>query len=214
MGVLMLDNYMRVLSTVLLLSFLITTPGCGTNDVVEPDRQEQQETQINGADQQEAETIEEPVIEEPVIEEPVVEPETKEYNIVFNAEYLGNRRFKVEGTTDLPDGSQLDISIRDIDYYKYDDADDDWRFENLTSIGAFISSSNGKFSTTITSNEMIAPLNSTQYTVEVSFNPRKQTDEIKILVGPNGEYLDGVYLDKRIEGLVMLRASIVISLEP
>lgn len=154
------------------------------------------------------------VTEEPVqTQQEQPQPEKTAYDIAFNAEYLGDRTFKVEGTTNLPNDSKIGINIYDVDYFDYDDADSDWRLENLTYIGDSTMVQNGTFSITITSNDIVAPLKSDEYIVEVSFNPRGQSNAIKGIVGENGEYLDGELLDNSIEGLVMLETASKIDLK-
>jgi hypothetical protein len=141
------------------------------------------------------------------------QPKITDYDIQFTAEHLGIRKFKVSGTTNLPDGSKISIAIRDEDYSKYDTADSDWRFENLTSFGDSTTVTNGKFAKTLTASEIEAPLTSDKYEVELSLNPRGQSNDIKKIVGGNGEYLDGQLIDKKIEGLTILKTSNIITLK-
>jgi len=142
-----------------------------------------------------------------------VQPEIKDYNIQFTAEHLGSRSFKVDGTTNLPDGAKIYITIYDEDYFEHDKANSDWRLENLTHFGDSIIVKNGKFAKTLTASAIEAPMKSDKYEVEVSFNPRAQTSGIKKIVGENGEYLGGELLDVRDAGFTMLEVSKLISLK-
>lgn len=182
-----LKNMKKLFTLIIAVIAITTMTGCSNQEVVteEPEQIQQEQPQ----------------------------PEKTAYNLAFNAEYLGDRTFKVEGTTDLPNDSKIGINIYDVDYFDYDDADSDWRLENLTYIGDSTIIQNGTFSITITSNEIVAPLKSDEYTVEVSFNPRGQSSAIKGIVGENGEYLDGEFLDNSIEDLVMLETTSTINLK-
>jgi len=141
------------------------------------------------------------------------QPEIKDYDIQFAAEHLIGRSFNVSGTTDLPNGAKIHITIYDENYFEYDEADSDWRLENLT---YFVDSSivkNGKFAKTLTALAIEAPMKSDKYEVEVSFNPRAQINSIKKIVGENGEYLGGDLLDVRDAGFTMLETSKRVSLK-
>jgi len=136
-----------------------------------------------------------------------VHPKIKDYDIQFIAEHLGNRNFKIDGTTNLPDGAKIFITIYDEDYFKHDKADPDWRLENLTYFSDSVIVRNGKFNKTLTASEIEAPMKSDKYEIEISFNPRAQTSSIKKVVGENGEYLGGDLLDVKDDGFTMLETS-------
>lgn len=123
-------------------------------------------------------------------------PEITEYSLEFDAKHLGGREFEVSGTTDLPDNSKLNLEIRDADYYEHDDANPDWRYENLTYIGDSTKVDNGEFSKIVKGSESEARMKSDNYTAEVTFNPRSQSDSITRIVGEKGEYLDGELVTK------------------
>ncbi len=142
-----------------------------------------------------------------------IQPEIKDYDIQFTAEHISGRTFKASGTTDLPDGAKIHITIYDENYFEYDEADSDWRLENLTYIGDSVIVKDGKFTKTLTASELEAPLKSDKYEVEVSFNPRAQTSSIKKIVGENGEYLGGELVNTEIEDLTMLETTQLISLK-
>lgn len=142
-----------------------------------------------------------------------IQPEVKNYNIQFATEHLDGRNFKVDGTTNLPDGAKIYITIYDEDYFEHDKADSDWRLENLTYFGDSAIVKNGKFAKTLTASAMEAPMKSDKYEVEVSFNPRAQTNSIKRIVGENGEYLGGNLLDVRDADFTMLETSKLIILK-
>ena len=139
--------------------------------------------------------------------------EKKDYVIQFTAEHLGGRSFKVDGTTNLPEEASIYIEIYDEDYHKHDNKSDNWRLTNLTYISFPIIAKNGKFNKTVKLTELMAPLKSDKYKVEVSFNPRAQTDSIKKIVGKDGEYLGGKFLDTEIKGLTMITVTKLISLK-
>ncbi len=141
------------------------------------------------------------------------QPEVTDYSIQFTAEHISGRNLKVDGTTNLPNGAKVHITVYDEDYFKYDDADPDWRLENLTHFSDSVIVNDGNFAKTLTASEMEAPLKSDKYEVEVSFNPRSQSNNIKKIVGENGEYLGGELLDTEIEGLTMLKTTQLISLK-
>lgn len=140
------------------------------------------------------------------------QPEIKDYDIQFTAEHISGRTFKASGTTDLPDGAKIHITIYDENYFEYDEADSDWRLENLTYFGDSVIVKDGKFTRTLTASELEAPLKSDKYEVEVSFNPRAQTSNIKKIVGKDGEYLEGGLVNNEIEGLTTLETSKIIIL--
>lgn len=140
------------------------------------------------------------------------QPEIKDYDIQFTAEHISDRSFKISGTTDLPDGAKIHITIHDEDYFEYDEADSDWRLENLTYFSDSVIVKNGKFTKTLTASELEAPLKSDKYEVEVSFNPRAQTSNIKKIVGKDGEYLGGRLVNNEIEGLTRLETSKIVIL--
>jgi len=142
-----------------------------------------------------------------------VQPEITDYDIQFTAEHLGSRKFKVDGTTNLPNGAKIHITVYDEDYFEHDKADPDWRLENLTHFGDSAIVKNGKFAKTLTALAIEAPMKSDKYEVEVSFNPRAQTNSIKKIVGENGEYLGGNLLDVRDAGFTMLETSKLVSLK-
>jgi len=141
------------------------------------------------------------------------QPEIKDYDIQFTADHISGRTFEASGTTDLPDGAKIHITIYDENYFEYDEADSDWRLENLTYFGDSIIVKDGKFTKTLTASELEAPLKSDKYEVEVSFNPRAQTSNIKKIVGENREYLGGDLLDVRDAGFTILETSKLISLK-
>lgn len=142
--------------------------------------------------------------------------EIVDYTLDFSAEYLvGERSFLVKGSTNLPDSSILQITIHDKDYYDYDSYDPAWRYENLTYITESAEIREGVFSKKITGTAFEAPLNSEEYSVTLTFNPKylKQPKAVKAQVGENGEYLGGDYLDKSLKGLTLLEKEEVIDLE-
>ncbi len=141
-----------------------------------------------------------------------LQPEITDYNIQFTAEHISGRTFKTSGTTDLPDGAKIHITIYDENYFEYDEADSDWRLENLTYFGDSVIVKDEKFTKTLTALELEAPLKSDKYEVEVSFNPRVQTTNIKKIVGKDGEYLGGGLVNNEIEGLTTLETSKIIIL--
>lgn len=147
------------------------------------------------------------------IEKDEVQIEKKTYEVTIDARYIGNRQFKVSGITDLPNNSKIHITIYDEDYFEHDDANVDWRFENLTYVSDSTIVSNGIFSATIVASEIEAPLKSERYTVEFSFNPRSQSNSIKKIVGNNGEYLGGTFIDNSVNGLTMLETKTSVTLE-
>ena len=142
------------------------------------------------------------------------QPEIKDYDIQFIAEHVSGRSFKVSGTTNLPDGAIIWIKIYDEDYFKYDEADSDWRLENLTYFGDTVIVKKGKFTKTLTASEIEAPLKSDNYKVEICFNPRahNQPNSIKKIVGENGEYLGGELAEIQKDGYTTLETSRLISL--
>ena len=144
-----------------------------------------------------------------------VQPEIKDYDIQFTAEHISSRSFKLNGTTNLPDGAIIWIKIYDEDYFKYDEVDSDWRLENLTYFGDTVIVKNGEFTKTLTASELEAPLKSDNYKVELCFNPRahNQPSSIKKIVGENGEYLGGELVNTEIEGLTVLETTQLISLK-
>jgi len=143
-----------------------------------------------------------------------IQSEIKEYNLQFTAEHISNRTFRVIGTTDLPNGSKIHITIYDEDYFNYDDANPEWRFENLTYFGESTAVVGEKFDKTLTASEMEAPLKSDKYEVEVSFNPRAQATNIKDIVGADGEYLAGEFIKySDVDDFVMLETSKLIELK-
>ena len=146
-------------------------------------------------------------------EQEQVQPEIKDYNLQFVAEHFGSRDFKIDGTTNLPDEAKIFITIYDEDYFEHDKADSDWRLENLTYFSDSAIVKNGKFVKTLTASVMEAPMKSDKYEIEVSFNPRAQTNNIKKIVGENGEYLGGDLLDVRDNGFTMLETSKLITLK-
>jgi len=141
-----------------------------------------------------------------------------DYDIQFTAEHLGSKNFKVDGTTNLPDGAKIEITIYDENYSQYDTptslADEDWRLENLTFISDSTIVKNGTFTEILIGLAIGAPLKSDKYEVEVSFNPRAQTSSIKKIVGENGEYLGGdLLLEYRDAGFTILEAFKLVSLK-
>ena len=142
-----------------------------------------------------------------------IQPEITDYDIQFTAEHISNRTFKVNGITDLPDGAKIHVTIYDEDYFKHDEADSEWRFENLSYFSDSAIVRNGEFNKTLTASEMETPLKSDKYEVEVSFNPRAQTSNIKNIVGKNGVYLSGKLLDTEIEGLIIIKTIQLVSLK-
>jgi len=145
--------------------------------------------------------------------EPIKEPEITKYSIDFTAKHISSRSFEVTGTTNLPSNSKIHITIYNEDYFEHDDADQDWRLENLTYFEDSTTVNNGKFTKTVAGTEIEAPMKSEKYKVEVSFNPRAQNNSIKNIVGENGEYLDGNLLDNSISGLKMLKTSTIVGLK-
>ncbi len=141
-----------------------------------------------------------------------IQPEIKDYDIQFTVEHISSRTFKASGTTDLPDGAKIHITIYDENYFEHDEADSDWRLENLTYFGDSVIVKDGKFTKTLMASELEAPLKSDKYEVEVSFNPRAQTSNIKKIVGKDGEYLGGGLVNNEIEGLTTLETSKIIIL--
>ena len=142
-----------------------------------------------------------------------IQSEVKDYDIQFTAIHLDNRKFKVSVISNLPDGSNINIVIRDKDYFEHDEADPDWRFENLTYFSNLVILRDGNFVEVFTASEIEAPLKSDKYWVELSFNPRSQADSIKKIVGENGEYLGGKFVNNEIEDLTILKTSELISLK-
>ena len=142
-----------------------------------------------------------------------VQPEIKDYNIQFAAEHFGSRDFKVNGTTNFPDEAKMFITIYDEDYFEHDKADSDWRLENLTYFSGSAIVKNGKFAKTLTASVIEAPMKSDKYEIEVSFNPRAQTNSIKKIVGENGEYLGGNLLDVKDNDFTMLETSKLVTLK-
>lgn len=138
-------------------------------------------------------------------------PEIKEYDIQFTAKYVGDRNFKISGTTNLPNGSKIWVTIYDEDYFEHDDDDPDWRMENLTYFADSVLVIDGKFTKTLTASELEAPLKSDKYEVEVCFNPRAQIGSIKRIVGEDGEYLGGRLVNNEIKGLTTLEISKIIT---
>lgn len=141
-----------------------------------------------------------------------IQPEITDYDIQFTAEHLGSRNFTINGTTNLPDGAKIHITIYDEDYYEHDNTDTDWRLENLTHFGSSVIVKTGKFAKALTALAIEAPMKSNKYEVEISFNPRSQTSSIKKIVGGNGEYLGGDLIDIRDTGFTMLEISKLITL--
>ena len=162
------------------------------------------------------ETITGPSVEKKQKETKVDIPkEVRDYSIDFSAQYLvGQRAFQISGTTDLPDSSILNITIKDKDYDSYDSRDPNWRYENLTYIVENATVRDGNFSQIITASEFEAPLTSENYLVIVSFNPRyiKQPSQVKKTVGESGEYLGGEFINTDDKELTKLEKSIVINL--
>lgn len=148
---------------------------------------------------------------EPVAEtetQEVVPPVVKEYFISAEGSYLvGSRSFHIEGVTDLPDGAALSVTVYDEDYYTHDDADFDWRMENLTYVSENTTVRDGRFASLVEASEFEAPLKSDVYTVEVSFNPRNssQPSNVVSVTGENGEYLSGNLVGESITGLRTLK---------
>jgi len=114
-----------------------------------------------------------------------------EHFIEIEAHHLGGRRFWVRGSTNLPDGAHLAVSVMDEDYHEYDDRPDQWRYENLTFIPGSVTVKSGHFTTELTGTEVEAPMRSERYLVEVGFNPWNihQPDKVIEMVGKRGENL-------------------------
>jgi len=194
---------------ILFVTFLLVLGGCGNKPLSNTN---DDAVVTNTAGQTVANTSNEAVQNTNVVVGTNNVPESKDYGIDFTASYLGEKKFIAEGTTDLPVGAKIKIKIHDEDYYKHDDDDMDWRLENLTFITDTIVIDSQTFSATLVGTDLSAPLKSENYTIEISFNPRAQSDKIKEIVGENGEYLEGSLIDNSISGLAMLETTTTIAL--
>jgi hypothetical protein len=108
----------------------------------------------------------------------------------MRAEYLGSRKFKIEGETNLPDKAMLKVCGKDQDYGLYDDADTDWRLNYLTYFVDEVEVLNGAFSKVLTPAQLVAPCTTGAYEVSLSFVLSSQRGAVKRNV--SGGNFDGL----------------------
>lgn len=147
-------------------------------------------------------------------EDVIAEIDIGDFEINYNAKYIGNRKFQIDGTAGLPNGSEVSVTVRDEGYYQYDNRDVDWRGQNLTSISAGdIKIQDKRFSAVLVGNDYIAPLLSKNYEVEVRFDPRWASEPAISIVGEKGENLTGDLVHVLSNGIKTLEKTEVISTE-
>jgi tetratricopeptide (TPR) repeat protein len=121
----------------------------------------------------------------------------------------------LNGKIDLPDGTRVDVYLRDVDWKERAKKDFAWRLDNQTLFQDSAAVYQGKFQMDIdlTDGEKFYPLKSNQYELVLEVNPRLEPAETQDKIGWNGEgFANQKYLDTSVPGLRKLHKRIILPL--